>query len=192
MIKKILIRGGGIPAGIGVNKTYVDIIRENLPGIEIINRSREKENSFNGIRTFNEDIDCFSPEVLIIHFGIDDAYHPVYQSEFRENLINIIKLARKRFNPYIILLTSHPFDNQYEMEMIYAYYKSIIEISMDLLCYLIPIHAIMTSYIADQYYTISDFVQIDYCYPNEKGHEIYANAILNKLKVVMQYQLFYT
>ena len=90
---------------------------------------------------FDEDIDVYAPDILMIHFGIDDAYQPVYRSEFKENLVQIVRLARKRFNPEIILLTSHPFDNQYEMEMIYIYYRVIREVAVDLSCDLIPVHA---------------------------------------------------
>src|SRR4030042_6884101 len=116
---RLLIRGGSIAAGYGVATTYVDIIRESLNGIEIINRSRIKDNSFQGVWTFYDDIDPFKPDILALHFGIDDAYNPVYRSEFKENLVQIVRLARKRFNPEIILLTYHPFENQYEMGIIY-------------------------------------------------------------------------
>lgn len=178
---KIVIRGGSIPAGHGVKRSYVDILRKHYPHIDIINSSRYNDTSFQGIWTFPEDIDVYSPDILILHFGIDDAYHPVYRSEFKENLVQIVRLARKRFNPEIILLTSHPFDNQYEMEMIYIYYRVIREVALDLSCDLIPVHALWAGEIEDKGLRISSLLQRDIRYPSEAGHEIYAQNIITKI-----------
>ena len=182
LFMKMLIRGGSIAAGFGVNRSYVDIIRERLNGIEIINRSRVKDNSFQGVWTFYDDIDPYEPDILALHFGIDDAYAPVYRSEFKENLVQIVRLARKRFNPEIILLTSHPFENQYEMEMIYIYYRTIREIALDLSCELIPVHVFWAGALEEKGLTIDDFVLEDCRYPNAGGHALYAEAILPRLK----------
>jgi lysophospholipase L1-like esterase len=178
---KIVVRGGSIPAGYGVTKSYVDIIKERYPHIEIINSSRFKETSFQGVWTFYEDIDAFSPDILMLHFGMDDAYHPVYRSEFKENLVQIVRLARKRFDPEIILLTSHPFENQYEMEMIYIYYRVIREVALDLACDFIPVHALWAGEIEEKELDISKLLQSDVRYPNEAGHELYARSIMPKI-----------
>jgi hypothetical protein len=180
--KKILIRGGSIPAGYGVDTSYVDIIREKIHDVEVINRSRVKDNSFQGVWTFSEDIDSYKPDIFVLHFGIDDAYQPVYRSEFKENLVQIVRLARKRFNPEIILLTSHPFENPYDMEMIYIYYRVIREVAVDLQCDMVPVHVFWMGIIEEQGKAISDYVLEDCRYPNERGHELYADSVLHKLK----------
>lgn len=181
----LLVRGGSIPAGFGVKSSYIDILKHRYTQIDIINRSRVKDNSFQGVWTFNEDIDVFAPDILMIHFGIDDAYQPVYRSEFKENLVQIVRLARKRFNPEIILLTSHPFDNQYEMEMIYIYYRVIREVAVDLSCDLIPVHSYWAGEIEEKGLHTSDYIQQDSRYPNEAGHEVYAKAIIPKIDSLM-------
>lgn len=178
---RLLIRGGSIPAGYGVKKTYVDVMQERLNGIEIINRSRIKDNSFQGVWTFQEDIEPYRPDIFMLHFGIDDAYQPVYRSEFKENFVQMVRLARKRFNPEIILLTSHPFENPYDMDTIYIYYRAIREVAEDLHCLLIPVHVFWMGYIEEHGFVISDFVQQDCRYPNERGHELYAEVVLNRL-----------
>ncbi len=109
------------------------------------------------------------------------CWRPPYRSEFKENLIQIVKLARIRFNPDIMLLTSHPFEDQYEMDMIYNYYRIIQEVARDLGCKIIPLHAYLISLMIDAGLKISDYIQKDFRYPNELGHEIYARAISQKL-----------
>jgi lysophospholipase L1-like esterase len=178
---RLLVRGGSISAGYGVVRSYVDIITNRFQNIEIINCSRVKDDSFQGVWTFNEDIDIFKPDILLLHFGIDDAYRPVYRSEFKENLVQLVRLARKRFNPEIILLTSHPFKNQDEMEMIYIYYRVIREVAVDLICELIPVHVYWAGILEERGLNISDLLQDDYRYPTEQGHELYAEAIINRL-----------
>jgi len=179
---KLLVRGGSIAAGIGVKRSYVDMIRTANPGMETINRSRINDNTFHAIWNFYEDIDPFKPEMLLIHFGVEGAYSSVYRSEFKENLVQIIRLAKNRFNPDIMLLTSHPLENQYEMAMIYSYYRIIREVAMDLGCEYIPIHAYWNSQILEANSNLADYLQHDIRYPNELGHELYARAISQKLE----------
>lgn len=180
----LLIRGGSIPAGFGVDRTYVDILEDFLRprGVELINRSRRTDTSFDGIGTFYEDIDPYRPEILLIHFGIDDAFFPVYRSEFKENLVRIVRLARQRFNPVILLATSHTFDNQYDMDAIYIYYRTIREVSLDLGCEMIPIHTFWAGHLLEKGLKNPELVQSDDRYPNEKGHELFAQAIIPRLE----------
>lgn len=180
---KLLIRGGSIAAGVGVQKTYIDILREDprLASFEIINRSAARNTSFEAIWNFDEEIDPVRPDILLLHLGVDDAYRPVYRSEFKENLVQIVRRARNRFDPQIILLTSHPFENPYDMEMVYIYYRTIREVSQDLSCEMVPIHVWWWGYLEEHGERIADYVQQDTRLPNEKGHALYAIPVMEKL-----------
>ncbi len=184
---RILVRGGSIAAGKGVEAGYVDILKGQIEknGLEVINRSRCGDTSFEGVWTFYEDIDAFRPEVLILHFGIDDIYRPVYRSEFKENLVQIVRLARQRFNPDIFLLTSHGFDTLVEMEAASIYYRALREVSIDLSCGYVPVHLWWMHSLGVSGTASGEFVQGDARYPNEAGHKIYARAISDRLQ---QYQ----
>lgn len=184
---RLLIRGGSIPAGVGVGRSYVDILQTFCAarGVELINRSRPCENSFDGIGSFHEDIDPFRPEILLLHFGIDDAFCPVYCSEFKENLVRIVRLARERFNPLIIMPTSHTFDNPYDTDALVIYYRAIREVCRDLSCEMIPFHVIWAGHLEVQGLRNRDLLQQDERYPNEKGHEVYAGAIMRRLERII-------
>lgn len=182
---KILIRGGSIAAGHGVAKSYADLLRDKLSahGAGVINRSRFRETSFDGVDTFHTDISPFRPDILLIHFGIDDAFFPVYRSEFKENLVRIVRMARERFAPGIFLMTSHPFDDKYEMDAVNIYYRTIREVAVDLDCGLIPVHTWWAGCVEEDRLRIEALVQADARYPNEKGHEIFSEAVINHLKI---------
>jgi hypothetical protein len=181
--RKLLIRGGSIAAGHGVAKSYADILKDPLSarGIDLINRSRFGETSFDGVDTFHEDIAPFHPDILMIHFGIDDAFFPVYRSEFKENLVHIVRMSRELFTPDIFLLTSHTLDNKYEMDAVNIYYRTIREVAVDLGRILIPVHTWWAGYLAEKGLSNADLVQSDARYPNVKGHEVFAEAIINHL-----------
>jgi hypothetical protein len=166
-------------------KGYADILKEKLApsGMEIINRSRYRETSFQGVWTFDEDIEPFKPDILLLNFGIDDAFHPVYRSEFQENHVQIIKRARKLFSPRIILATSHTFDETYEMEAVNIYYRSLRIVAKDLLCELIPIDSLWAGYIYEKSLSSSELCLADARYPDERGHEIFADFVYDYLKV---------
>jgi lysophospholipase L1-like esterase len=183
---KLLIRGGSIAAGHGVVKSYVDILAESLhtKGIEVINRSRYRETSFDGIGTFNEDIDKYKPDILIVHFGVDDAFQYVYRSEFQENIVQLIRQARLRFNPVIFLATSHTFDNPNDMDAVNIFYRSLRIMANDLDCKLIPVHSYWNGYLEEHNLCSMDLVQSDSRYPNECGHEVIAEAMIKNLNKI--------
>ncbi len=187
---KLLIRGGSIAAGHGVIKSYVDILKESLlkKGIEVINRSRHRETTFDGIGTFNEDIANFGPDILLVQFGVDDAFGYVYRSEFQENIVQIIRLARLRFNPVIFLATSHTFDNPHDMDAVYIFYRSLRIVASDLGCELIPAHNYWAGYLEQNNLCSKDLVLSDSRYPNERGHLVIAEAILTWLSKIFDHR----
>ena len=187
---KLLIRGGSIAAGHGVIKSYVDILTDSLlkQGIEVINRSRYRETTFDGIGTFNEDIANFQPDILLVQFGVDDAFQYVYRSEFQENLVQMIRLARLRFNPVIFLATSHTFDNPNDMDAVNIFYRSLRIVASDLGCELIPVHSYWAGYLEEHNLCSKDLVLSDSRYPNERGHQVIAEAILTWLNKIFDHR----
>jgi lysophospholipase L1-like esterase len=185
-MRKIVIRGGGVVAGKGVVRSYADIIRDELHGkIELINISKDRDTTFDLLWEFDKEIGVYQPDILFLHFAIDDMYFPVYRSEFKENLVQIVRLVRKSFNTEIFLLTSHPFINEYDMNSIDIYYRVIREVSVDLDLSMIPIHTYFSGYLWENNIKLSELLQEDVRYPNEKGHQLYAKIILNKLEKII-------
>lgn len=183
---RLLIRGGSIPAGTGVSRGYADILRDwcGAQGIAFVNRSRTGENSFDGVRSFHEDIAPFMPQVLIIHFGIDDAFGCVYKSEFKENLVRLVRSAQACSNPLIIMPTSHSFENAYYMQPASFYYQIIRDVCHDLGCEMVPVHSHWNRYMQEQGLMHRDLVQTNVLLPNERGHIIFAEAIINRLELI--------
>jgi len=177
---KLLIRGGSIAAGYGATRRYADILAERLlpRGVEVIVRARHRETTFDGIATFAVDIDPFRPDILLFNFGVDDAFQGVYRSEFQENLVQMIRLARVRFGPQVVLATSHTFDDPHDMDAVTIFYRSLNVIASDLDCILIPVHHHFAGYLEEKGLASKDLTGPDPRYPNDRGHEVIAEAIL--------------
>jgi hypothetical protein len=181
---RLLIRGGSIAAGCGVARGYADSIRDwcSERGMEFINCSRPGENSFDAVRSFPDDIALFKPDILIIHFGLDDAFGCVYKSEFKENLVQLVRRSRERYQPAIIMLTSQSFERLYYMQPSYFYYQIIRDVCGDLGCELVTVHAQWNQLVMEKGLAHSDLVQENVLYPNERGHEIFAEALIQRLE----------
>lgn len=179
---KILIRGGSISAGKGVDVPYPALLPENLTyDTEIINISKIGDTSFDAVWGFDEQVESFRPDMLLLHFGIDDAFKPVYRSEFKENLVQLVRKAESTFNPYLYLLTSHSFEDQYDTEIVNIYYRVIREVAVDLHCTMIPVHSYWAGLIYDKKWQYHELVQEDPRYPNDTGHKIYVEVISHYL-----------
>ncbi len=184
---KFLIRGGSIAAGYGAVRGYADILAERLlpRGVEVINRSRHREITFDAVATFPVDIDPFRPDILLFNFGVDDAFQGVYRSEFQENLVQLIRLARVRFGPEVVLATSHTFDDPYDMDAVNIFYRSLKIIASDLDCLLVPVHHHFAGYLEDKGLTCKDLTGPDPRYPNDRGHEVIAEAVLGGVEKLL-------
>ncbi len=183
----LLVRGGSIPAGKGVETSYVCLLEIPLAaaGFRCVNISRAGETSFEGVDTFDEDIAPYGPDIVIVHFGIDDIYRPVYRSEFKENLVHISRRIRARLNAEVVLLTSHPFENSFEMDTALAYYRTVREVALDLGCHYVPVHLWWISSLVNSGKSHGDAVQHDWRLPNEHGHTIIADTVMNKIRQVI-------
>ncbi len=182
-MKRLLIRGGSIAAGHGVDKGYGHMVADGLReiGFEVVNRSRYRDTTFDGIWNFHEDIERLEPDILLLNFGMDDAFHPVYRSEYKENLVQIIRLAKNRLSAEVLLLTSHTMRSIHDTDYIMIYNRVMREVAIDLDCRLLPLHTYWAGLILDNTYTIDDILQEDDRYPNENGHAIYAEMIIRNI-----------
>ena len=93
---------------------------------------------------------------------------------------------RLRINPVIFLATSHTFDNPNDMDAVNIFYRSLKIAASDLGCDLIPVHTYWAGYLEEHNLCSKDLVQSDSRYPNERGHEVFAEAIIKWLDKIIQ------
>jgi hypothetical protein len=97
----------------------------------------------------------------------------------------MIRLARLRFNPTIFLATSHTFDDPNDMDAVNIFYRSLRIVASDLGCELIPVHHYWAGYLEEQNLNSKDLTQLDSRYPNERGHQVIAEALMKWLDKII-------
>jgi lysophospholipase L1-like esterase len=169
-----------------VSRGYADILKDwcRPQGVELVNRSRPGDTSFDGVRSFQEDIAPFRPRLLIIHFGIDDAFGCVYKSEFKENLVRMVRSARACCDPVVIMPTSQSFESSYYMQPAYFYYQIIRDVCVDLGCEMVPVHSCWNRILQEEGLAHADLVQKNVLNPNERGHAIFAEALIMRIELI--------
>ncbi len=178
----IVLSGGSITSGYATTQSYVAMLSsdEVIKQHNIINVSHFGDSSFEGIWHFDRVLQ-HKPDVLIIHFGMDDIYRPVYRSEFKENLVRMVQKARESYIKHIIMPTLHLVPNQYDMDAVNVFTRTVREVALDLHCHLATVHIEWMNYLYDSNDTLESLLTHDYRYPNEKGHCLIAKAINKRL-----------
>ncbi|MEW6526520.1 MAG: SGNH/GDSL hydrolase family protein [Spirochaetota bacterium] len=178
----ICIRGGSLSAGHNVITSYVDILSHDglLQAHTLINLSKLGDSSFEGVWQFDTVL-LHKPDILILHFGIDDIYRPVYRSEFKENLVRMVQKARNASINHIILPTLHLVRNQYDMNAVDVFTRTVREVALDMDCLLAMVHIEWINYLYETGQSLDRLLTVDDRYPNEQGHALIAEAIKKKL-----------
>ncbi len=180
-MSKIVIRGSSIALGFNSTVSYVDILRDHLSGNHtIINISNMCDSSFQGVWHF-EEVLSHKPDIIIIHFGMEDIFRPVYKSEFKENLVRMVQKARSVSIEKIIFPTLHIIDDQNLLEAFEIYTRLIREVAFDLYCHLATVHLEWMNYCYVTGNPVTTLLSYDPCYPNERGHALIASSIKKKL-----------
>lgn len=98
----------------------------------LLNHFHLKSTTFDGVdvlRTIKEK-ERFSPDLIFICFGYDDCFGYVYRSEFRENLINMIKYNQRNLHSDVIFITTHITSSKYEWHFLWMYIQGMREVSL--------------------------------------------------------------
>ena len=68
------------------------------------------------------------------------------------------------------------------MQPAYFYYRIITDVCHDLRCEAIPVHACWNAQIMEKGMQYSELVQDNVLYPSERGHTLFAEAIIRRLE----------
>ncbi len=179
----IVFRGGSPLAEREHVHTFVHLLASDraFTGHNIYTIAEYGHTTFDLIWDFDEEIQPLEPGLLVLQFGVDDMFRPVYRSEFKENLVQAIRRARRRFHPDIILCTTHLFGTAYENDAAGIYNRTTREVAADLQCEYIPLHLLWLNHIHENGIPVDDLLEADSRHPSQAGHMVTADAVRNKI-----------
>lgn len=160
-----------------VEQSYCDMVGG-------INAGTGGNKASQGLERFKSDVLIHKPKIIVIMFGINDGYRQVPPLEFRNTILRMIKLSKKR---KVILMTPNPWiagDPFYSREVL----------NKDLLALANVIRIIARRKhlpLVDNYKTFAELALYDDIFkyykdaavhPNSLGHEIIASSLMEHLK----------
>ncbi len=101
----VLILGDSLSAAYGMqeSKGWVQLLRDEMPSVEIINGSVSGETTAGGLRRLPSLLDSATPDVLVIELGGNDGLRGFSPKQLKSNLTKMIELGQS--NGATVLLT---------------------------------------------------------------------------------------
>lgn len=163
---KVVAFGDSITYGYRVDrdKSYPSQLA-NLLQVEVINEGRNGELSREGLRRLPSVLDKYNPQILIICHGGNDIIRKKSLFKTKENIIKMIKLAKKR--GIHVVLIGVPMVELFSLRTAQIYFEIADELG-------VPLESEALETILSD-----DSLKIDFIHPNEKGYEILSNKVAN-------------
>jgi acyl-CoA thioesterase I len=149
-----------------------------------LNAGHGGDTTYQGINRFKQDVLSHHPKIITIGFGLNDPSNGIPLSEFKANILSMIRMAGKR---RVILLTPNPRPSDYLGET-----KE--QLNAKLYPYVLTLRYIAKRkkvQLVDVYQTFAELSLranllayfADIIHPNALGHKIIANILINKGKI---------
>jgi acyl-CoA thioesterase-1 len=181
--KKLLILGDSISAGYGIKESenWVRLLETSLKrdsfDIEIVNSSVSGDTTIGGLSRIKNDLDQYSPDLVLIELGGNDALRGYPIKQIKSNLIKIIDECIKAGSTPIIMQIRIPpnYGKNYVQAFESIYPEIAEENNLKLLSFLLQEVALR-----------KDLMQLDGIHPNTNAQPIIANQVRQELLDVLK------
>jgi lysophospholipase L1-like esterase len=184
---KITAFGDSLTYGWLVSKGYIDylieMINEHYPGcrVDILNRGVPGDTALDGISRLKRDVLRDRADLVLVQFGLNDAYSGFSPDEFGYNLERIITELKRSFDPEIVLLTS-VYIKLPEYRLVLQYYDRIERLADKYSLSLVKVHRYWEARVEAgiDFYKL---VQGDGVHPTEEGYRLFAESVMEILSM---------
>tara|TARA_A100001388_G_scaffold255470_1_gene219969 strand:+ start:25 stop:651 length:627 start_codon:yes stop_codon:yes gene_type:complete len=181
--KKLLILGDSISAGYGIKESenWVRLLETSLKrdsfDIEIVNSSVSGDTTIGGLSRIKNDLDQYSPDLVLIELGGNDALRGYPIKQIKSNLNKIIDECIKAGSTPIIMQIRIPpnYGKNYVQAFESIYPEIAEENNLKLLSFLLQEVALR-----------KDLMQLDGIHPNVNAQPIIANQVRQELLNVLK------
>ena len=181
--KKLLILGDSISAGYGIKESenWVRLLETSLKrdsfDIEIVNSSVSGDTTIGGLSRIKNDLEQYSPDLVLIELGGNDALRGYPIKQIKSNLNKIIdECLKARSTPIIMQIRIPPNYGKNYLQAFESIYPEIAEENnLKLLSFLLQEVALR-----------KELMQLDGIHPNANAQPIIANQIRQELLGVLK------
>jgi len=179
----IVCFGDSITAGYGVSKGFPhywkEMIEKTYPEarIEIINSGISGDTTMDGLARLDLDVLFYSPDLVTVNFGINDAAMGVDIEEFKKNQEEIVSRILEASGAEVLLLSSQPLESPYYDSMVLGYYKAIAEVAKKMNVGFLDVYEAWIKR-TQQGILLSSLILPGLDHPNEEGYKIIAEELM--------------
>lgn len=179
---KITAFGDSLTYGWMVNKGYPDYLAELISSIypesrvKILNRGVPGDTALDGFSRIKRDVSRDRADLVLVQFGLNDAYTGFSPDEFEANMERIINELKYSFNPEIALLTS-VYIKMPEYRDVLQYYDRVLMLAEKYSLPVAQVHKYWEAKVAGgvDFYKL---VQGDGVHPTEEGYRLFAEGVM--------------
>ncbi len=178
---KIAALGDSLTYGWMVGKGYLDFLKEminekypsSMP--DIIKRGVPGDTAGGGLHRLNSDVIKFDPDIVLVQFGLNDAFSGYSADSFKNNIISIIIHVREQTDAEVLLMTSSALEGN-DWLMVEKFYTALKEISEEESVPIALVHEYWEQKISEGT-DYQSLVQSDMVHPTELGYCLMAEAV---------------
>lgn len=179
---KITAFGDSLTYGWMVSKGYLDYLAEFIHSsykesrVEILNRGVPGDTALDGFSRLKRDVSRDRADLVLVQFGLNDAYTGFSPDEFEVNLERIINELKSSYDPEIALLTS-VYIKMPDYRRVLQYYDRILMLADKYSLPSAQVHRYWEAKVAGgaDFYKL---VQGDGVHPTEEGYRLFAEAVM--------------
>ncbi len=188
---KIIALGDSLTYGWLVDKGYLEFLEEKLTlkfhqsTMEIINRGIPGDTARGGLHRLKSQVIDSAPDLVLVQFGLNDAFSGCTLDEFKANIISIIDGIHSETEADILLVTSVALRGANKFAE--KYYEALIEAGGEKDVSVARVHEYWEKHIAagtDFYGLVID----DGVHPTEDGYSLMAGAVVEMFQVDTAHQ----
>ncbi len=186
--KKITITaiGDSLTEGWMVDKGYVDFLEELINDkytnakLKIDNRGVSGNCAREGFYRMKHFPIKETPDLVIIQFGLNDAFTGISPRDFGNDIKEIINKIRENHNPEILLISSTPYYNPAGIDIMDYFYKELEFLSQEESTTYLKIHESWKNSLKSMFKE-HELLQLDGVHPTETGYKLMAKTIMELL-----------
>ena len=179
--------GDSITDGYGVVKGFVSIVVERIkaayPELELytVLSGMSGDNTRDGLYRLGRDLESYTPDLVTINFGVNDAFSGISAGMFASNLTDMVKMVQGTGCGRIVLLSSEVIPDARAEQQVLPYWEAMEEVARDTGTVYADVNGRWRDVVAGGLNQWDLIIPGD-IHPNEAGHKLIGEAVFDTIK----------
>jgi lysophospholipase L1-like esterase len=139
------------------------------------------DNSRDGLHRLERDVLQYSPDIVTINFGVNDAFSGITTQQFEENLAQMVQKIKTSGCGRIVLLSCEVVPEPWAERQVLPYWDAMREVAIRSESLYVDVHGRWLSEL-ESGLQVTDLIIPGDLHPNEKGHRLIAQTVFEAME----------